>query len=568
MDFKTFITRTHQTGRAPAKLLKGQLLWMLLLRVILYTLLLGISVFLQSGQLEIILPPYYWLLFFICCVYLLTIGSAFFLLTGKGEPHRFALIQNQIDIFLVTLLVYFSGSSHSAFSPLYFFPIIAGGLLLPGKGGLVAAAAASLQYGLALGLEQLRIYPTFLNRYEFFKEQGLFTSINHFAVLGLTLFLAAILSAIFARRLLTTEAALSDTVRSFDSLSLLYKQIFDDIATGIITIDDSNRITSANHAIGRITGYTPTLLPGQHLFQIFPTLDLNNKGSRLAADLVRQDGVVIRVGYSCARLQFPAESTVKKHQSLDCKILTIQDISEIERLELQMRQTEKLAAIGRISAGIAHDFRNPLTAISGSAQILANEFSLPGSPEQRTNRALINIILRESNRLNRTISDFLKFAKPETTEREWFSLKKCLDEVIQVSKADPLWPASCTLQVMVDPSCSLWADQRQIFTVLNHLLQNALPFCPQGSEHIRIEAEELNISENQGEIILRVSDNGTGIEDEYLEKIFEPFFTRRIDGTGLGLAIVRQIVMTHHGTITAGKSELGGALFTVHLPLP
>ncbi|MBA3007633.1 MAG: PAS domain S-box protein [Proteobacteria bacterium] len=571
MDLKAIITQPHQTGTSPDNLLKGQLLWMLLLRVILYTLLLGISVFLQSDQLEIILPPYYWLLSFICCVYLSTIGSAFFLLTSKKELYHFAFLQNQLDIFLVTLLVYYTGSSLSAFSPLYFFPIIAGGLILPRKGGLVAAAAATLQFGLVLGLEQMRITPAFLNRYEFFKEQNLLTSINHFAVLGLTFFLAAILSAIFARRLLKTEAALSDTVRSFDSLSLLYKQIFDDIATGIITIDNNNRITSANNAIARITGYSPTVLPGQVLFQVFPTLDLDNKGSRLTADLLRQDGVEIRVGYSCAKLQLPVDTELHEHkkpQCQNCRVLTIQDISEVERLEQQMRQAEKLAAIGRISAGIAHDFRNPLTAISGSAQILINEFSLHNSPEQRTNRALINIILRESNRLSHTISDFLKFAKPETTEREWFSLKKCLDEVLQVSQADPLWPASCTLQIKVDPRYSLWADQHQIFTILIHLIQNALAFCPHGAELIKIEAEELNVSENQGEIILQVGDNGKGIEEENREKIFEPFFTRRVDGTGLGLAIVKQIVMAHHGTIEVGKSEFGGALFTVHLPLP
>jgi two-component system sensor histidine kinase PilS (NtrC family) len=256
------------------------------------------------------------------------------------------------------------------------------------------------------------------------------------------------------------------------------------------------------------------------------------------------------------------------HQCQNCKILTIQDISEVERLEQQMRQTEKLAAIGRISAGIAHDFRNPLAAISGSAQVLADEFSHHDSPEQRTNRVLINIILRESNRLTRTISDFLKFARPESAEREWFSLRKCVDEVIQVSQADPLWPATCTLQVEIDPRYSLWADQHQIFTVLSQLVHNALPFCPPGAEVIRIEAEELNLSETQGEIILRVADNGTGIEEENRDKIFEPFFTRRVDGTGLGLAIVKQIVRAHHGTIEVGRSELGGALFTVHLPLP
>src|SRR5665647_737447 len=115
MDFKT-ITRPVQDDISPDNLLKGQLLWMLLLRVVLYTLLIGISFFLQNGQHEFILPPYYWLLFFICCVYLSAIGSAYFLLTCKGESHRFGLFQNQLDIFLVTILVYATGSSYSPFS--------------------------------------------------------------------------------------------------------------------------------------------------------------------------------------------------------------------------------------------------------------------------------------------------------------------------------------------------------------------------------------------------------------------------------------------------------------------
>ncbi len=574
MDFKTFITQPHPAESSPDKLLRGQLLWMLLLRIILYTMLLGISVFLQNDRQEIILPPYSLLFSFIICVYLITIGSAIFLLTIKKGLHHFGNIQNQLDILFVTILIYGTGSSHSTFSPLYFFPIIAGGLILPRKGGLIAAAAASLQYAIILGLEQLRIYPAFLHHYELFKEQTLLTSINHFAVLGLTFFLAAILSAIFARRLLNTEAALSDTARSLDNLSVLYKQIFDDITTGIITINDDNRIISANNALGRITGHNPQDLIGRPFSEIFPSLDLHGQGSRLTAGFTRQDGLTIRIGYSCARLQSPGnpDDPINPEQNSplcsNCKLLTIQDISEIERLEQQMRQAEKLAAIGRISAGIAHDFRNPLAAISGSAQVLADEFSQENSAEQRTNRALVNIILRESNRLTRTIADFLKFARPDSVEREWFSLKKCLDEVIQVCQADPLWPTDCTLQLEINPEHALWADKDQIFTILSHLIHNALPFCPNGAGIVRIEAEERIIAENQGEIILRVADNGTGIEEGYEEKIFEPFFTKRVDGTGLGLAIVKQIVIAHHGSIEVGRSELGGALFTIHLPLP
>lgn len=571
MNLSNLLARSQPTDTSPKSLLRGQLLWMLMLRVILYTLLLGLSAFLQSKKLDVVLPPYFWLVFYIGCVYLSAIGSALFLLTDNGNLRRFGFFQIQLDIIFVTILVFYTGSSQSAFSPLYFFPIIAAGLIFPPRGGLIAAATASLQYALTIILEQIPIQPSFFFEYKFFQPQNLSNSINHFAVLGLTFFLAALLSTIFSRRLLKTEAALSSTVKSLDSLSLLYKQIFDDIATGILTIDDDNRISSANNAIARITGFPPSELSGQTFSSFFPTLDLENKGLRLTANLIRKDGVNIRVGYSCAALQLPTDpASTLPHppRQTNCKLLTIQDISEIERLEQQMRQAEKLAAIGRISAGIAHDFRNPLTAISGSAQVLANEFMLSSSPEQKTNRALINIILRESNRLSRTISDFLKFARPETAEREWFSLKKCVDEVVQVSQANPQWPATCSLQIQISPSCSLWADQHQIFTVISQLLHNALPFCPQGSEIVQIEAEELNIEGNNGEIILKVGDNGSGIEEENIEKVFEPFFTKRVDGTGLGLAIVKQIILAHHGTIEAGRSELGGALFTIHLPLP
>lgn len=574
MDFKPLVTQSNSTVASPDTLLRGQLLWMLLLRVILYTILLGISVFLQSDRHEIILPPYYLLLCFIAGIYLITIVSAFYLLTRKREVHRFGFLQNQLDILFVTILVYLTGSSHSTFSPLYFFPIISGGLILLRKGGLIAAAAASLQYALVLGCEQLFFCPSFLAHHEFFKEQTILASINRFAILGLTFFLAAILSAIFARRLHTTEAALSDTVRNLDSLHLLYKQIFDDIATGIITINENNHITSANNALGRITGYHPTDLVGRPFSTVFPSIDLHRRGTRLTADFTRKDGLAIRLGYSCARLQAPNSSTdLPQPEPQPCpypesKLITIQDISEIERLEQQMRQAEKLAAIGRISAGIAHDFRNPLAAISGSAQVLADEFSSQDSLEQRTNRALVNIIIRESSRLTRTIADFLKFARPDSVEREWFSLRKCLEEVIQVCQADPLWPVDCAFELDMDPECSLWADKDQIFTVLGHLIHNAIPFCPPGEERIRIDAEERTGAGDREEIVLRVADNGTGIEEGYQEKIFEPFYTRRVDGTGLGLAIVRQIVIAHHGTIEVGRSELGGALFTIRLPLP
>lgn len=512
------------------QLLVYQLLWMLFLRVILYTLILGVSFYLQSGQFNVLIPPTGLLTTFILLVYTTTIFSGFLLLGTDKDPKLFGFKQNLLDTLFVSILIYYTGASHSIFSPIYFFPIIAGGLIMPRLGGLIAAGAATLQYALVLTLEYYRIFPEFLNvPYDFTYDKDLLTSINLFAVYGLTFFLAAILSSLFAGRLRRTEDALSDSVRSFDQLSLLYKQIFDDIATGIITTNDRNRITSANNAAGHITGYSPEELLGKDFHQIFAEVDLTDKGSRHSAGLRRKNGDRIQIGYSYTNLQYdrgPDKAPETDRDSCNnCKVVTIQDISEVERLQKQMQQAEKLAAIGRMSAGIAHDFRNPLTAISGSAQVLAKEFSPVLSPQQQINLDLITIILREANRLNNTISDFLKFAKPEHAEKEWFSFRRCLKEVIEVAQADPAWPTSCTLDIRIGEPFDVWADEDQLFTVLNHLLQNGLAFCPKGNEKIRIETREEKNSVEQEGFLLTIEDNGPGIapgkEEKYLS-LFTP----------------------------------------------
>ncbi len=249
------------------------------------------------------------------------------------------------------------------------------------------------------------------------------------------------------------------------------------------------------------------------------------------------------------------------------KIITLRDISEIERLERQVRQTEKLAAIGMMSASIAHDFRNPLTAISGSAQVLAEDF-LASDTTSHTNYELTNIILRESNRLIDTIGDFLKFSRPEHVNKEWFSLAQCIDEVLQMCRADLRWPTGSESILNIDKNLDIWADERQMFTVFNHLIQNGLSFCPKGQEQIRISAHETNSDEGREVLLITISDNGSGVPLGEREIIFEPFFTSRPDGTGLGLAIVSQTIASHSGHITIGESETGGALFTLTFPLP
>ncbi len=571
MDFIKSLFRKPDRNTDIDKLLSHQLLWMMLFRLVLYTSVLGISYFFRSERYTLILLPTTLSVLFLFIVYIATFSSAYFLITQKLNLRVFGVVQYLFDTFFASILVYYTGASQSIFSSVYFFPIIAGGLLLPNRGGLIAAAAATIQYGLTLFLEYSAIYPTFLTDYRFVPDQNAIAILNRFSVMGLTFFFAALLSSLFAGRLQRTETALSNTMKSYDRLSLRYKDIFDNIATGIITINREKVITSANNATTLITGYPVDVLIGSNFSVFLPNFDLETANTRLAANLVRKDGEKVRIGYSSTLLNHPNDQIVQDNEPLmftdDYQIVTIQDISEVERMEKQMRQTEKLAAIGRMSASIAHDFRNPLTAISGSAQLLAREFSMNNNRDN-TDIELVNIINRESNRLNRTISDFLRFSRPENVVNSWFSIGSCLDEVMQVFYADPEWPLTCVINRKFDDNIYIWADQRQIFTVLTQLIQNGIAMCPEGMEIIDIEALETVNQFGQPEIIIKIGDNGPGIDKKDREKVFEPFYTTRPEGTGLGLAIVKQMIEEHSGRIQIKKSSLGGAMFIIHLPLP
>lgn len=564
MDLSSLIGHARTTISI-SQILRNQLLWMLLLRVVLYTLLLTINYIFRGAQFDVIVLPTNLLILLLLIIFLTTIFSAFFLLIYQGSLRKFGFAQNLLDTCFVSMLVFFSGSSVSIFTSAYFFPIVAGGLILPRKGGLVAAAAATLQYGAILTLEAYGLYPVYLQDFLPITDTPSMVIVNHFAVHGLTFFLAAILSAMFGLRLQTTENALTDSLKNFDRLAILYKQIFDNISTGIITIDRDRIITSANNAVSKITNLPTLSLVGENLDSIFPNLDLASENQRLSTDFIKDDGSKVRIGYAHMNIQ-KSEPDRHKH-SAPHKIITLRDISEIEKLERQIRQTEKLAAIGMMSAGIAHDFRNPLTAISGSAQILLNEFSSEGI-KNYTNVQLTNIILRESNRLIETVGDFLKFSRPEHASCNWFSLRNCLEEVLQVGRADPAWPDTAEIVFDLSGTIDIWADRRQLFTVFNHLIQNSMAFCPIGHERISIRAQEVKCADNQDAIEISIKDNGPGVDESKLDQIFEPFFTTRPDGTGLGLAIVRQTIIEHRGSISVTNEEKGGAVFKVTLPLP
>lgn len=566
MFLRSLIHRARNTKTLHLTL-RNQLLSMLVLRIVLYTLLLLMSYVFHGSRFAFIFIPPHLLLFLVFVVYIASFFSAFFLLVFQGNLKNFGFGQTLLDCCFVAILIFLSGTANTTFTSVFFFPIVAGGLILPRKGGVLAASMSTLLYGTLLFLETYGFYPYYLTDFIQSPAPSPTVSLNYFAINGLSFFLAALVSALFGMRLQTTESALSASIQKYDQLAILYKRIFENITTGIITINPDGTITSSNNAVQNITGISPKKLINNNLKDVLPCLELSFGNRRLTTDFTKPNGTSVRIGYSFMDIEREKNSSPTNEKN--DKIITLQDISEIEKLERQVRQTEKLAAIGMMSASIAHDFRNPLTAISGSAQILANELSTTNHGQ--ANHQLAQIIIRESERLTDTIGDFLLFSRPEHANCEWFSLKSCFQEAVQVLQATPHWPNSAEIYIEFPGTIDIWADRKQMFTVFSHIIQNGLAFCPEGSEQITVEVREISAretSDGNDAVEISIRDNGSGIEPGQEDLIFEPFYTKRTDGTGLGLAIVRQTIEEHRGTISVANTEEGGAVFIISLPIP
>jgi two-component system sensor histidine kinase PilS (NtrC family) len=533
--------------------LKKQIQWLLFLRVLFLSLMLGTSVLLQTRTPSIFLPPLHHLAYFIAGLYLFTILSALVVRVIQCYS-RFGYLQITLDTLLVTLLVFSTGGSQSVFTVVYFFPIVMGAFMLFRRGSLLFATLSALLFGALLLVEYggyasrfVPAYPSQLNNFQML--------LHYFSIYSLTFFLVAILSSMLSTRLQKAEAELFQTASDLDRLSFLYKQIFDDINTGIITVDADNRVTSFNRAAELITGYKSGEILGQDLSRAFPGLGtpLLHDERRNMADIPRKSGETIPVGYSCSKLNAPDDNE-------NGYVYTLQDLSRIKKMEAQVQQAEKMATIGEMAAGIAHELRNPLAAISGAVQLLERE-----TRDSSINKRLFDIIMRESDRLDATIHDFLLFSKPVNPEKKWFPLLTLTREALETLGQNPDWNPALTIDLEITPELNCWGDPQLVRQVLLNLIANSANACRNiGKGKIVIRAGETP----EAGLALEVVDNGHGIPEGLRERIFEPFFTTRETGTGLGLAIVAQIVHSHGGEISLRDCQPQGTIFSVTLPLP
>jgi two-component system sensor histidine kinase PilS (NtrC family) len=271
---------------------------------------------------------------------------------------------------------------------------------------------------------------------------------------------------------------------------------------------------------------------------------------RVELSVRRRDGASQILGVSLSRL------TDRRNETRG-RIINFQDLTELRRMEREMQRAERMATIGQLAAGIAHEIRNPLASISGSVELLRQGPQVTGD-----DRALMEIVNREIDRLNDLITQLLEYASPRPRQVVDFDLAVLLDETVRVFQQDKGF-AGVEVARAAAPAgpIAMAADPAKLRQVTWNLLRNAAEAAAQGGKHVTV-----SLIVDDGSAVIEIGDDGTGIAPEHVPRIFDPFFTTKKRGTGLGLATCQSIVTEHGGTIEV-TSEVGkGTRFSVRLP--
>jgi two-component system, NtrC family, sensor histidine kinase PilS len=482
------------------------------------------------------------------------------LLVGSGrgaDLRRFAWMQVCLDVALVTGIIAASGGSHSVFTFLYVLTVLEGCFLLGRRGGLVAASIAGLLYvDVVLGRHLLTLLGL--------AEPIGATILEVLTVLlnAAVLFAIALLAGSLAERYYLAQRTLESQRKDFSDLQAFRDLIFQSVGSGLIAVNPEGRVTAFNRAAESITGVAEREALGQPWEALFGgEVDLEEARQAVAEPgaqslryeirLKRRDGHEVPVGISFWSLRSGDGEAVGL-------IGVCQDLSSIKRMEQQVRQADRLATIGRFSANIAHEIRNPLASLSGAIEALARE--LPADPGRER---LVEIVLRESERLNRIIRDFLEYARPSPMASHAIDLADLLEEVVLLVEHRSM-PAE--LKVIREYGEKLLArvDPQQLRQAIWNLCINAVQAMPEGGE-LRVGGRVVP-GGGPPRLQLWISDTGQGIAEADLPQIFEPFFSTKAEGSGIGLALVYRVVQDHGGQIEVRSQPGAGTSFMLILP--
>jgi two-component system, NtrC family, sensor histidine kinase PilS len=542
----------------------SRLRWLMLSRVAIVTFILGVATFVEVKGMETISTISASALFkTIIVTYILSIVYLFLLKYVRNFSWNI-YVQSLCDVILITGMVYATGGIHSNYSVFYPLVIIYSVLFLGRRGGLVIASVAGIFYGLFADLEYYGvIYPIFsIPNQDYFPNAAyVFTRIiTHI----LSFYFIAFVSSFVVEQEKKARTLLAEKQSAFDQLDLLHRSIIESVDTGILTVNLKGQIKSFNRAADEITGFSFREVENRIISDVFPNFPplpkaINPNGYRQTARIRFETTFDTRerrslsLGGSLSPLRGPQGETIGN-------IIVFQDLTEINEMRESLEKSRKLAFIGEMAAGLAHEIRNPLASMSGSIQMLSQDLS-----HSETHRKLMQIILRGKDQLESFLKDFLLMARPAPGVQEDINLRDMIMDVIDSLHFVTDWHETLRINLtLMDDPLTIHANRTECRQVLWNVILNAIQAMPETGE-LTVDAHCHRCDEREG-VEIKVHDTGCGIEKKRLSKIFEPFYTTRDQGTGLGLAVVSRILKGYDGRIDI-QSEAGkGTVCTIWLP--
>jgi two-component system, NtrC family, sensor histidine kinase PilS len=552
----------------PEQDVRRKLAWLIGSRVGITTVLLGSAIAAQitaPGALPI--DPFFFLIgltYALAIVWSLTIKPA--------VRHRWIVdVQLACDALIVSAFIYVTGGITSYFSSLYILPVIAASMFQFRRGGMLVAILSTVIYG---GL----VLAQYFSAAGWVSLPGL-TPVGDvlalppirmagytFATNVFGFFAVAFLSGSLAEGLRKAGARLERASSEIADWQAFNQHVIDSLTSGLATTDTNGRVLTFNRAAEAICGQSALSVIGRRIEDVLqiPSVASETPGGPEAGPRSRRleipyrmpGGRLIDIGYSAAPLQTPG--------GLGGSLYTFQDVTEIKKLERDARLRQRLAAVGEMAAGIAHEIRNPLASISGSIQILRQE--LPLSDEQAQ---LMDIVLRESERLNNTIRSFLAYARPQRFAIARLDLGRVLNDAALLLRHSSEVHEGHVIDVDVPPGeVGYEADEGQIRQIVWNLATNGLRAMHHGGR-LRLSARLEPSADGAGEgvAVLSVADEGVGIAPEDLDNVFQPFHGSFAKGSGLGLSIVHRIVSDYNGEIRVSSTPGAGTTVNVRLPV-
>ncbi len=435
------------------------------------------------------------------------------------------------EVFFVTLLIYFIGVNQSLLIFLYLINIILCGIVFKRRGGVYLALVTSICFSFLLASDP--------------QWQGntlyMATGINNLAF-----FAVAYLSGYLSEQLNVMGLELLERGRDIRALKNLNSLIIEGMPSGQMTIDSKGIILQANEQAQKIFGKTAATILNQNIQTLIPPFQdfISRITSGPSAEIHTQDDRILRLSFS----------PLSDDQGVRLgSILLIDDITSFKKLETRVMQSEKLAAVGQLAAGIAHEIRNPLAGISGSVQLLQSEASM-----NQDQKKLMSIAIKEIDRLNHLITEFLDYARPVGAELTKINFSILLEETLDSLRNDPI-AKHIAIEKNLDPGLHILGHGDKLKQALLNILVNAI----QSMESTTKKTLTVRLFQHDSSVTLVIQDTGVGISEKNIKKIFEPFHTTKVKGTGLGLAIVHSILEAHSAQIDVKSVVSEGTTFSL-----